>query len=214
MRELYNHPKASLLHLKTRMVKFEVVEALLYGCASWTLLICHYNTLRTACHRMLLQILDAWYNSPTKTPSSELQVRTLRQPCARGGCCGWGRCSAWVSTGYSRGSSRESWRARDNVGRTAWKRIVGYLGGAGVPRTRPWGLVQHKMQGGCIFMAAWVREEEKTTERRRRKREGEAADKVEVASGVTVGSVIRSRAALIGPTQGLRSDICCAKRDA
>ena len=34
-RELYDRPKASLLPLKARMVRSEVVEALLYGCATW-----------------------------------------------------------------------------------------------------------------------------------------------------------------------------------
>ena len=49
-------------------------------------------------------------------------------------------------------------------------------------------------------MAAWVKEE---------------ADKVEVASGVTVASLRRFRAALIGPTQGLsKSDVDCAYREA
>ena len=35
-RELYDRPKASLLPLKARMVRSEVVETLLYGCAAWT----------------------------------------------------------------------------------------------------------------------------------------------------------------------------------
>ena len=37
-------------------------------------------------------------------------------------------------------------------------------------------------------MAKWVREEEKATKTWQRKREGEEADKVELAPGVTVGS--------------------------
>ena len=55
---------------------------------------------------------------------------------------------------------------------------------------------------GCRFMAAWVREEEQASENQQRMRETEEADKVEVAPGVTVGSLRRFRAALIGPTQG------------
>ena len=35
-RELYDRPKASVLSLKARLVRSEVVEALLYGCATWT----------------------------------------------------------------------------------------------------------------------------------------------------------------------------------
>ena len=47
MRELYDRPKACLLPLKTRMVRYEVVEALLYGCATWTPLEGHYTKLRS-----------------------------------------------------------------------------------------------------------------------------------------------------------------------
>ena len=46
-------------------------------------------------------------------------------------------------------------------------------------------------------------EEENASEHRQRKREAEEADKVEVARGVTVGSLRHFRAALIGPTRGL-----------
>ena len=56
---------------------------------------------------------------------------------------------------------------------------------------------------GCRFMTAWVKEEEKVFEHRQRKREAEEADKVEVAPGLTVASLRRFRAALIGLTQGL-----------
>ena len=53
-RERYDRPKASLLHLKARMVRSEVLEALLYGCATWTPLKGHYAKLCTTHHRMLL----------------------------------------------------------------------------------------------------------------------------------------------------------------
>ena len=42
-RELYGRLKANLLHLKAWMVKSEVVEALLYGCATLTPRKSHYN---------------------------------------------------------------------------------------------------------------------------------------------------------------------------
>ena len=65
-------------------------------------------------------------------------------------------------------------------------------------------------------MAAWVREEEKASENRQRKIEAEGADRVEVAPGITVVSLRRFRAALIGPTQGLpsRSGVGCAGGEA
>ena len=58
-------------------------------------------------------------------------------------------------------------------------------------------------EGGCRFMAAWVRDEENASNQRQKKREAEEADKVEVAPRVTVTSVRRFRTALIGSTQGL-----------
>ena len=65
-RELYDRPKACMLPLKTRMVRSEVVEALLHGCATLTPLKGHYTKLRTAHHTMLLRILGAWCKSPSK----------------------------------------------------------------------------------------------------------------------------------------------------
>ena len=53
-------------------------------------------------------------------------------------------------------------------------------------------------------MAAWVKEEENASnQRQKKKREVEEADMVEGAPGVTVASLRRSRAVLIGPAQGL-----------
>ena len=57
-------------------------------------------------------------------------------------------------------------------------------------------------EGGCRFMAAWVREVENVSNQRQKKREAEEADKVEVTPGVTVASLRCFRTALIGPTQG------------
>ena len=57
-------------------------------------------------------------------------------------------------------------------------------------------------EGGCRFMAAWEKKEQKASEHRQKKREAEEADKAEVAPGVTAASLRRFRVALIGPTQG------------
>ena len=57
LRELYDQPKVAL-SLKTRMVKAEAIEALLYGCSTWTLRQEHYAKLRTV-HRVLLRIIGA-----------------------------------------------------------------------------------------------------------------------------------------------------------
>ena len=53
---------------------------------------------------------------------------------------------------------------------------------------------------GCRFMYTWVKGEESASKHRQRKTETEEADKGEVAPGVTVASLRRFRAALIGPT--------------
>ena len=58
MCELYNQPKLAL-SLKTLMVKAEAIEALLYGCRTWTLRQEHYAKLRTVHHRVLLHIIGA-----------------------------------------------------------------------------------------------------------------------------------------------------------
>ena len=64
-----------------------------------------------------------------------------------------------------------------------------------------WYSAEH--EGGCRVMAAWVKEEENASNQRQKKREAEEADEVEVAPGVTLASLRRFQAALIGPTQGL-----------
>ena len=50
-------------------------------------------------------------------------------------------------------------------------------------------------------MAAWPRGEERGPERRQWKRGADEMDKVEVPPGVTVGSVRRFGATLVGPTK-------------
>ena len=83
------------------------------------------------------------------------------------------------------------------------RRLFGIAGDWSTPALDPG--VQHSTvcEGGCRFMAAWMREEEKASEHRQRKREAQEADKVEVAPGVTVASWRLFRAALIGLTQRL-----------
>ena len=58
LHELYDKPKVAL-SLQTRMVKAEAIEALLYGCSTWTLCQEHYSKLRTVHHRILLRISGA-----------------------------------------------------------------------------------------------------------------------------------------------------------
>ena len=59
-------PEVEPAVLKARMVRYEGVEALLYGCATWTPLKDHNTKLPTTHYRMLLRILGAWCKSPNK----------------------------------------------------------------------------------------------------------------------------------------------------
>ena len=140
-RELYDRPKASLLPLKARMVRSEVVEALLYGCVTWTPLKGHHTKLRTAHHRMLLRTLGAWCKSPnkctlsykdalqrTECESIEATVRTKRLlwlwALLR---MGDHRLPKRVMTAELENAGKRGPGGRRNNGRTAWQRIFGYL---------------------------------------------------------------------------------------
>ena len=63
LRELHDQPKVALF-LKTRMVKAEAIESLLYECSTWTLRQEHYAKLRTVHHRVLLRIIGAQRKRP------------------------------------------------------------------------------------------------------------------------------------------------------
>ena len=58
LRELYDQSKVAL-SLKTRKVKTEAIEALLYGCSTWTLRQEYYSKLGIVHHRVLLRIIGA-----------------------------------------------------------------------------------------------------------------------------------------------------------
>ena len=90
LRELYDQPKV-VLSLKTRMVKGEAIDALMYECSTWTLRQEHHSKLRTVYHRILLRIIGAQCKRPdhrmtsdnraleiTECESIETNVRTRR----------------------------------------------------------------------------------------------------------------------------------------
>ena len=88
--ELYDQLEVAL-SLTTRMVKAEAIEALLYGCSTWTLRQERYAKLRTLHHRVLLRIIGAQRKSSehrmtsynraleiTECESIETMLRTIR----------------------------------------------------------------------------------------------------------------------------------------
>ena len=150
-----------------------------------------------------------------KMPFTEPNARASKQPYARGGCCGQGRYSAWM--GDHRLPKRVMPGELENAGKRGpggkekeWTdcvaddlRLFGVTGDWRTAALDPGAWYNTIQEGGCKFMAAWVREEENASNQRQEKREAEEADKVEVAPGVTVASLRRFRTALIGPTHGL-----------
>ena len=54
--QLYDRRNARL-SLKIRLFKAEVMEAMLYGCATWTMRSQDFSSLRTAHHKLLLRII-------------------------------------------------------------------------------------------------------------------------------------------------------------
>ena len=90
LRKLYDQSKVAL-SLKTRMLKAETIESLLYGCSTCTLRQEHYTKLRTVHHRVLLRIIGAQRKRPdhritsynralevTRCESVETTLRTRR----------------------------------------------------------------------------------------------------------------------------------------
>ena len=85
-RELYDRPTASLLPLKAWMVRSEVLEALIYGCATWTPLKDHYTNLLRRTHTIgcCFESMEVGarrrtsVSSRTKAPSSELNARASK----------------------------------------------------------------------------------------------------------------------------------------
>ena len=215
-RELYDRSKVSLLTLN-RMVRSEVVEALFYGCATWTPLKGHYAKLLTTHHRMSLQILGARCKSPnkrilsyedalqrTKCEKIETTVRTRRLLWA-GALLHMGDhrlpkrvMSGELENAKKRGPGGKEKEWTDCVANDL--RLFGITGDWSTAAHDPGAWYGAVHEGGCGFMAAWIKEEENASNQRQKKREAEEADKVEVAPGVTVASLRRFRAALIGPT--------------
>ena len=63
--QLYDRRNARL-SLKIRLFKAEVVEAMLYGRATWTMRSQDFSSLRTAHHKLLLRIIGFWRKDRTR----------------------------------------------------------------------------------------------------------------------------------------------------
>ena len=195
-RELYGQPKVAL-SLKIWMVKAEAIEALLYGCSTWTLRQEHYAKLRTAHHRVLLRIIGAQRKRPdhritsynrafeiTRCESIETTLRTRRLLWAgtllrMSG--GWlpkkqimfGNLERAVRRG--RGGKEEEWADCVQSDIRAFGITVDWKTMA--LKAEVW--VEAVTEGGRRFMAAWREEEEDAARHRQEKREATRQGKLQ-----------------------------------
>ena len=98
--QLYDRRNARL-SLKIRLFKAEVMEAMLYGCATWTMRSQDFSSLRTAHHKLLLRIIGFRRKGRTgykplsygevleRTCSERIETTIIRkrQPWVRRGPC-------------------------------------------------------------------------------------------------------------------------------
>ena len=187
LQELYDQPKVALF-LKTRMVKAEAIEALLYGCSTWTLRQEHYAKLSTVHHRVLRRIIGAQrkrsdhrmtsYNRAleiTRCESIETAMRTRRL--------------LWAGTllrmSGERLPKRTGWGG-ERVDRLRLEHIraFGIAGDwkATALKAEVW--VETVTEGGRRFMAAWRKEEVDAARHRQEKTEATRPRNVLSQTGV------------------------------
>ena len=194
-RELYGQPKVAL-SLRTRMVKAEAIEALLYGCSTWTLRQEHYAKLRTVHHRVLLRIIGAQRKRPghrmtsynraleiTGCESIEIKLRTRRLLWA--GTLlrmSGGRLPKRIIFGNLKGAVRRGRRGKEKEWADCVQSDIRAFGITGDWRTMAlkaevW--VEAATEGGRSFMAAWREEEEDAARHHQEKREATRLGKLQ-----------------------------------
>ena len=72
--QLYDRRNARL-SLKIRLFKAEVMEAMLYGCATWTMRSQDFSSLRSAHHKLLLSIIG--FRRKDRTEDKSLSYRKV-----------------------------------------------------------------------------------------------------------------------------------------
>ena len=72
--QLY-HRRNAWLSLKTRLFKAEVMEAMLYGCTTWTMRSQNFRSLRSAHHKLLLRIIG--FRSKGRTGYKPISYRDV-----------------------------------------------------------------------------------------------------------------------------------------
>ena len=194
-RELYDQPKVAL-SLKTRMVKAEAIEALLYECSTWALRQKHYAKLRTVHHRILLRNIGAQRKRPdhqmtsyncaleiTRRESIETTLRTRRLL--------WvgtllrmsgGRLPKRIMFGNLEGAVRRGRGRKEKEWTDCVESDIRAFGITGdwkamAVKAEVW--VEAVTEGGRRFMAVWREEEEDAARHRQEKREATRLGKLQ-----------------------------------
>ena len=143
-----------------------------------------YNTPQDVASnsRSLVQVAEQVHplvqRCPSPNPMREHRNNRTHEEVVVGG----GRYSAWVTTGYPRGSCRESSRTRGNVdrrgrrksGRTAWQIIFGYLASRGTGKpphlTLGHGITPYKKGFVGLWPRGWAKKKMRPINGRRREK--------------------------------------------
>ena len=75
--ELCDRPSAPL-ELKLRMLRAEVLETMLYGCVTWSLRACQYNTLHRTHHRIFTHCIGWRKHDRANNPISYLDTLIIK----------------------------------------------------------------------------------------------------------------------------------------
>ena len=200
LRELYDQPKVAL-SFKTRMVKAEAIEALLYGCSTWALRQEHYAKLRTVHHRVLLRIIGAQRKRPDHRMTSfnraleitgceniETTLRTRRLLWA--GTLlriSGGRLLMRIVFGNLEGAVRRGRGGKEKEWADCVQSEIRAFGIAGdwkstALKVEVW--VETVTESGRRFMAEWRKEEVDTARHRQEKREATRLGNLSSQTGV------------------------------
>ena len=193
-RELYDQPRVAL-SLKTWMVKAEAIEALLYGCSTWTLHQEHDAKLRTVHHRVLLRIIGAQRKRPdhrmtscnraleiTRCKNIETTLRTRRFLWA--GTLlriSGGRLPKRIMFGNLEGAVRRGRGGKEKEWTDCVQSDIRAFGITGdwkamALKAEVW--VEAVTEGGRRLMAAWREEEEDAARYRQANREATRLEKL------------------------------------
>ena len=140
LRKLYDQPKVAL-SLKTRMVKANAIEALLYGCSTWTLCQKHDIKLRTVHHRVLLRIIGAQCKRPDHRMTSYSCALEIT------------RCESIETAPQTRSFLWAGTLIRMSGGRLPKRTVFGNLEGVlcrGRVGRRKSGPITYKAKSGCL----------------------------------------------------------------